>query len=67
MFSRDSMVLWTLTTHAKVRRRYAHAMTDPALSQLRFVRLRTPRAAEQFLTELATRRAAAAVGRAYAQ
>ncbi|HKP61807.1 MAG TPA: hypothetical protein VJV78_33985 [Polyangiales bacterium] len=53
LFSRKSIVLWTLTTHARKRRDYTQAMSDPDWAQLRFIRLRTPAEAERFLRSLA--------------
>lgn len=52
MFSRSSIVLWTLQTHASKRRDLTAAMEDPRWSHIRFIRLRTPNEAEQFLQAL---------------
>ena len=51
-FSRSSIVLWTLQTHAKRRRDLTVAMEDPRWSHIRFVRLRSPSEAERFLRAL---------------
>lgn len=53
MFSRTSIVLWTLSSHARQRRRYATVMANGAWPHLRFVRLRSPRDAQRFLCGLA--------------
>jgi adenylate kinase family enzyme len=52
MFSRKSIVVWTLTTHAEKRKRYAQMMGDPAWAHICFIRLRTPAEAERFLNSL---------------
>lgn len=39
-FSKDSILLWSVTNMAKVRRQYLAIMTDPAYSHISFVRLR---------------------------
>jgi adenylate kinase family enzyme len=44
-----SVIAWAWTRHRIYRRRYDAAMKDPSLGQLRFVRLRSPRTARQFL------------------
>ncbi len=52
LLSRDpqrSIIRWAWTNHAKHRERYLAAAADPALSSLRFVRLRTPREADVWL------------------
>jgi adenylate kinase family enzyme len=53
MFSRGSIVLWTLNAHARQRRRYATVMEVGEWPHLRFVRLRSPREAQRFLFGLA--------------
>lgn len=47
--SLDQRELWTLQTRAKVRRKYEADMQDSRYSHIRFVRLRNPREAEEFL------------------
>ena len=49
LFTRDSILWWTIKTHAKNRRRYESCLADPRFAHLRFVRLRSPTAAEEFL------------------
>ncbi len=56
LFSTDperSIILWAWIKHAEYRARYADAMVDPRWSHLRFVRLTSARAAEQFLASAA--------------
>jgi len=52
-FSKDSIVLWTIQTHQKVRAKYEKFMTDDAFSYIEFVRLRSPEEAEEFLNKVA--------------
>lgn len=42
LFSRDSMLWWTLTTHGRRRREYEAVLVDPAWAGLPVHRLRTP-------------------------
>lgn len=53
LFSRDSIVFFALTSHAKLRERYVACMRDPSLASMHFVHLRTPDEAERFLAQLA--------------
>lgn len=48
-FSRDSIVLWTITTFHSNRRKYLESMRDPRYAHVHFVRLRNRRDAEEFL------------------
>lgn len=52
MFARQSIVLWTLTQHARSRSENQQRMRDPAFRHLRFVHLRSPREAQFFLENL---------------
>jgi adenylate kinase family enzyme len=47
--TRDSILLWVLTSYRHNRRRYLAAMESPEYEHLQFVRLRSPREVEQFL------------------
>jgi adenylate kinase family enzyme len=38
----ESIIAWAWTRHHSYRRRYEHAMADPANAHLTFIRLRTP-------------------------
>ncbi len=51
-FSRDSILLWTLTSFARVRRRYERYPADPAFAHITFVRMRSPRQATEFLRRI---------------
>jgi adenylate kinase family enzyme len=50
--SRDSVLLWLLRSYRRHRRDFDVAMSDPAYSSIRFVRLRSPRAAERWLARI---------------
>ena len=52
LFSKDSIVLYTIKTHNKVKRKHELLMLDNSYSQLEFVRLRSPKEAEQFLNRI---------------
>jgi len=52
-FSRDSIILWTLKTYAKNRKKYLALMANPAYQHIRFVHLRTPKQAQKFVEQLA--------------
>jgi adenylate kinase family enzyme len=45
----ESVISWAWHRHDVYRSRYSEAMTDPALSHLTFVRLRSPRQVRKFL------------------
>lgn len=54
-FSCDSLLMWLLRTHSERRRRYATMMRQPEYVSIRFVRLRSPRATEQWLPAFSVR------------
>jgi adenylate kinase family enzyme len=49
VFSRQSMVLYSLRTHGSVRARYERVQGEPSFCHLQFVRLRSRREAATFL------------------
>ena len=49
LFSRESVLWWTLKTFYLNRRKYAALMQSPPYDHLQFVRLRSPKEAERFL------------------
>jgi len=51
-FSRNSIILWTIKTHGKVRARYERMMNDPVYSKIKFVRLRSPSKTRRYLKNL---------------
>jgi adenylate kinase family enzyme len=52
LFSRDSIVLWTIRTYGKNRRRIPRWMNSEEHREITFHRLRSPREAESFLERL---------------
>lgn len=52
LFSRDSILLWTLKTYRRHVRSYEACITDPRYAHIRFMRFRTPREADAFLGSL---------------
>ena len=54
--SKDSILLWTLTSYHRNRRKYRRLMSDPAYSHLSFIRLRSPAASRALLDRLKERR-----------
>ena len=53
VFSRDSIILWSLTTWGKNRRRYHQQFAQPDFGHLRLIRLRSPRETRRWLQSLA--------------
>lgn len=53
VFSRDSIILWALSTWGKNRRRYRQQFAQPDFSHLRLIRLRSPRQTRRWLRSLA--------------
>ncbi len=47
--SRDSIILWSITSYRRNRQRYAGMMTSPRYRHLPFLRLTSPQAVERFL------------------
>ncbi len=52
LFSRESVVLWTIKTHHRNRRVHVNYMKDPQFQHIEFVRLRNPKEAANFLKGL---------------
>ena len=52
LFSKDSILLWTLKTYKKTQALYSAVMKDERYSHIRFVRLRNSREMKQFLAKL---------------
>lgn len=52
--SRDSILLWTLTSYRPLRKRYAKLCTDPQYSHIKFVRLTQQLDTDRFLDDLST-------------
>ena len=52
LFSRESILLWALTTYRRNRRTYATLLAQPEYQRLTVVHLRSPRAADEWLGRL---------------
>lgn len=52
LFSKDSIILWTLKSYSKIKTRYTNLMKDPDYSHIQFVRLRNPKAYKAFLKNI---------------
>jgi hypothetical protein len=52
----ESVIAWAWQTYDALRERYQAAITDPANSHLRFVRLTSPAAVRRFLREAGSMR-----------
>ena len=50
LFTRDSMVLWTISSFHRLRRRYTRTFEQPENSHIRFIRLRSRRETEDLIT-----------------
>jgi adenylate kinase family enzyme len=48
-FSKDSIVLWSVTTYAKNLRKYAQLRQEPAFAHLTWVELKSPAQAREFI------------------
>lgn len=52
-FSRDSVLLWTITSYKSVRQKYESLMQDPQYAHIKFLRLRSRSEIEKFVSSLA--------------
>jgi adenylate kinase family enzyme len=52
MLSRDSILLWAITSHPRYRREYAQLMSDSEYSHIRFLRHKSLTETEQWLNSL---------------
>jgi adenylate kinase family enzyme len=52
LFSKDSIILWTIMTHKKVRKMYESLMKNNSYSRIKFIRLRSPSKADKFLNRI---------------
>lgn len=55
LFSRDSILLWAIKTHARRKREYSVLLAQPEYRRLRVVHLRSPREATAWLARLRVR------------
>lgn len=51
LFSRDSIILWTLKTYRRNRKKNAGYMQSGKYNHIKFIRLKSPGQAEEFLRE----------------
>lgn len=56
VFSKDSIILWALTTWGKNRRRYRELLAQPDYAHIQVVHLRSPRQTRIWLRDLAAPR-----------
>ena len=52
-FSKDSIILWAIKNHAKIRRRYEALDVNGAYQHIDFIRIASPQEAEAYLRALA--------------
>lgn len=55
LFSKDSIVWWTIKTHGKRNHQYYDAMNNPAYAHIKFIELTSPKAANAFLETLSSK------------
>ena len=48
-FSKESIIWWTIKTHAQVRKKYERCLSDPQYSHIKFIRLTNDAEVETFL------------------
>ncbi len=51
LFSRDSIILWTLKSYRRNRKKNAGYMQSGKYNHIKFIRLKSPGQAEEFLRE----------------
>ena len=51
-FSKDSILLWAITSYPKRKKSYPELMVDPEYAHIRFLRHSTPRETEEWLESL---------------
>jgi adenylate kinase family enzyme len=61
-FSRDSIILWSLTTYHRRRRQYRALIDSPEMAGVRVVHLRSPREANRWLSRIQHRIRAGSAG-----
>jgi adenylate kinase family enzyme len=52
MFSKDSIILWTLKTYRKNRANFSKLLTNPQYSHINFIRIGSPKEMKRFLNNL---------------
>ena len=51
-FSKDSIILWSLTQFHKIRKKYNKIFKDPQFSHIKFIRLKSPKISDKLLMKL---------------
>jgi adenylate kinase family enzyme len=51
-FSKESIILWSLSQFRKVKNRYRQIMRDPSYSHINFIRLKSPKTSDKLLEKL---------------
>lgn len=60
--SRDSILMWFFKTYKKNKQRYSELMESPELRHVKFVRLRSPQEASQFIESVRLGKKPSAIG-----
>jgi len=55
LFSKDSILLWTIRSYRTMKQRYESIMTSDEYSHIRFIRVRSPKAVDELVKSLAYR------------
>ena len=55
LFSRDSILLWTISTHGRNRKKFESYMNSPEFSHIKFIPLRSPLETENFLNNITSK------------
>jgi adenylate kinase family enzyme len=55
LLSRDSLLLYAITSHRRRRRQYEHALAQPEVAHLHVLRFQSPRAAQDWLRSIANK------------
>ena len=56
LFSRDSIVLWTISTYARNQKKLSEYMTSDEFSHIKFIQLKSPTESDHFLDRIKTNR-----------
>ena len=52
LFSKDSIVLYTIKSHKRIRKKYELILLDESYSHIEFIRLRSRKESEEFLHQI---------------
>ena len=53
-FDRNSIILWTIKTYKKTKKKYQEIMQEPEYSYITFIRIKSPKEAKKFLKSIDT-------------